>query len=42
MNVPRIGCAAGVLHDGCLIVAGGDTLEDGMETSAVERYDPGR
>jgi hypothetical protein len=41
--VARVGCAGGVLHDGSLIVAGGDKLDDGgIVSDCVERYDPGR
>ena len=29
MGVVRVGCAAGVLHDGSLIIAGGIELNDG-------------
>ena len=41
MVVVRAGCAAGVMHDGSLIVAGGDELEGGAESRAAERYEPG-
>ena len=41
MGVMRMGCAAGVMHDGSLLVAGGDELEGGAESRAVERYEPG-
>ncbi len=41
MVVIRAGCAAGVMHDGSLIVAGGDELEGGAESRAAERYEPG-
>ena len=41
MGVVRMGCAAGLMHDGSLLVAGGDELEGGAESRAVERYEPG-
>jgi hypothetical protein len=41
MIVVRAGCAAGVMHDGSLLVAGGDELEGGAESSSAERYEPG-
>lgn len=41
MVVVRAGCAAGVMHDGSLLVAGGDELEGGAESRAAERYEPG-